>query len=93
MISQRLSRRIQKHHIPIAFLSIAAAALLYFTRSYPDVITRLSFATAYPALALLGITLIIGRWRTVWKLPIQSSMDVRRDIGIWQASLASFMPS
>ena len=90
MISQRLSRRLVRHHLPIALISIAAAAILYVTRPYPDVITRLSFATAYPALALMGLTLIIGPWRMLRKLSVQSSMDFRRDIGIWAGIFGVF---
>jgi len=56
---------------------------LYVTRSYPDVISRLSFATAYPALALLALTLAVGPWRTLQGKPAVLSLDLRRDIGIW----------
>ncbi|MEP6604866.1 MAG: hypothetical protein ABJA60_01970 [Nitrosospira sp.] len=50
--------------------------MLYTTRSYPDVITRLSFASAYPALVLLaGNRLAI-------------SLDFWRYIGIWAGILA-----
>lgn len=50
-------------------------------------ITRLSFATAWPALVLLTVTLLIGPWRTLQdKAPILSQ-DLRRDIGIWGGTL------
>lgn len=83
----RMKSRLWRHHLPLALLSAAACGILYVTRPYPDVITRLSFATAWPALALLAATLIIGPWRTLQgKAPILSQ-DLRRDIGIWGGSL------
>jgi len=90
MISKRLARRLVTHHLPIGCISIGAAALLYVTRPYPDVITRLSFATAYPALVLVGLTLVIGPWRILRKLAVQSSMDLRRDFGIWAGMFGVF---
>lgn len=86
-MSARMTSRLWRHHLPLALLSVAACGILYVTRPYPDVITRLSFATAWPALALLTSTLIIGPWRTLQgKAPILSQ-DLRRDIGIWGGSL------
>jgi sulfoxide reductase heme-binding subunit YedZ len=71
------------HHLPIACASAVCALILYFTRPYADVITRLSFATAYPALGLLAATLVIGPWNLLRKEPNPTSSDPRRDIGIW----------
>ena len=86
-MSPRLRRRLWRHHLPLVLLSAASVWLLYATRSYPDVITRLSFATAWPGLVLLTVTLLIGPWRTLrGKAPILSQ-DLRRDIGIWGGSL------
>lgn len=90
MISKRLARRLVTHHLPIGCISVGAAVLLYVTRPYPDVITRLSFATAYPALVLIGLTLMIGPWRMLRRLPVQSSMDLRRDFGIWAGMFGVF---
>lgn len=90
MISQRLARRLVTHHLPIGLVSIAATYLLYVTRPYPDVISRLGFASAYPALILVAVTLIIGPWRLLRRLPIQSSMDLRRDFGIWAGLFSVF---
>src|SRR5690349_21408029 len=87
-MTARMKSRLWRHHLPLALLSAAACWILYVTRPYPDVITRLSFATAWPALALLAATLIIGPWRILQgKAPILSQ-DLRRDIGIWGGSLA-----
>jgi len=82
-MSARMQRRILWHHLPFGALSAFAIWVLYITRPYPDVITRLSFATAWPGLVLLAVTLVIGPWRTLrGKAPVLSS-DLRRDIGIW----------
>ncbi len=69
----------------IAAVSIAA---LYATREYTDVISRVSFATAYPALVLLAITLLIGPWNWLRRKPNPVSSDLRRDLGIWAGLLA-----
>src|ERR1700730_10476942 len=82
-MSPRLQHRLWRHHLPLALLSAGTAGFLYVTRPYPDVITRLSFSPAWPALVLLTVTLLIGPWRSVrGKLPALS-VDLRRDIGIW----------
>ena len=68
-------------------LSAASVAALYFTRPDADVLSRASFATAYPALGLLAATLLIGPWNLLRKLPNPPSSDLRRDIGIWAGIL------
>ena len=83
MISPRLSRRLVRHHLPIGLVTLASAFALYSTRSYPDVITRLSFASAYPALILLTATLIIGPLKMLAGDRLAISFDIRRDVGIW----------
>jgi len=83
----RMKSRLWRHHLPLALGSMAVIFLLYVTRPYADVITRLSFSTAWPALLLLAAALIIGPWRTLQgKAPILSQ-DLRRDIGIWGGTL------
>ena len=83
LINRRLARRLLIHHAPIAMVCVASAILLYITRPYRDVITRLSFATAYPALGLLSATLLIGPWNLLRARPSLVSNDLRRDLGIW----------
>ena len=78
-----MQRRVLRHHLPLAVLSASAVALLCVTRTYPDVISRLSFSTAWPALLLLATTLLIGPWRMLRGKPAVLSSDLRRDIGIW----------
>jgi sulfoxide reductase heme-binding subunit YedZ len=86
-MSPRFLNRLWRHHLPLGLANAACAWALYVTRDYSDVLTRLSFATAYPALALLAVTLIIGPWRTLSGRPNTLSIDLRRDIGIWAGIL------
>jgi methionine sulfoxide reductase heme-binding subunit len=83
----RLLPRIWRHHLPLFLLSFASVAVLYQTRPYPDVLSRASFATAYPALALLATTLLIGPWNLLRRRANAVSSDLRRDIGIWAGLL------
>jgi len=79
----RLLPRIWRHHLLLFLLSFVSVAVLYQTRPYPDVLSRASFATAYPALALLATTLLIGPWNLLRSRANPVSSDLRRDIGIW----------
>lgn len=83
MVSSRLSRRLLRHHLPLALLSLVSGYGLYVTRSYAQVIPRLSFASAYPALLLLCLTLLLGPWKLLAGVRLAASFDLRRDIGIW----------
>lgn len=44
---------------------------------------KASFATAYPALALLAATLLVGPWNVLRRRQNPVSSDLRRDVGIW----------
>ena len=57
--------------------------LLYITRLYKDIVTRLSFATAYPAIILLSVTLLTGPMNVLLRRRNPVSSDLRRDVGIW----------
>lgn len=61
--------------------------MLYATRPYKDVLSKASFATAYPAMVLLSATLLTGPWNVIRKSPNPVSSDLRRDLGIWAAIL------
>lgn len=95
MISRRMSRRLLRHHLPLGIVTIGSAGALYFTRPYGDVITRLSFASAWPGLVLITLTLLIGPFRA-WRArqsPARTgakSQDFRRDVGIWAGIVGIF---
>jgi len=80
---KRLRYRLVVHHLPLLFVSATSIAILYDTRTYTDVLSRASFATAYPALALLTATLLIGPLNILRGKRNPISSDLRRDIGIW----------
>jgi sulfoxide reductase heme-binding subunit YedZ len=84
MATKRLTRRLVRHHLPLALIVSAAGAVLYVTRpEAADTISRLSFATAYPALALLAATLMVGPLKLLTRGQAPASQDLRRDFGIW----------
>ena len=83
----RLPSRLLRHHLPLLVLSFVSVATLYSTRPYSDVISRASFATAYPALALLATTLLVGPWNVLRRTANPVSSDLRRDLGIWAGIL------
>ncbi len=86
-IRNRLKVRLITHHLPLLLLSGAVVAALYFTRPYTDALSRASFATAYPALALLAATLFVGPWNLLRRRANPVSSDLRRDLGIWAGIL------
>ncbi len=83
MLSARMHRRIIRHHLPLALLCFSSGYILYVTRTYPQIIPRLSFASAYPAIILLCVSLMIGPWKILTGDRGATSFDLRRDIGIW----------
>ena len=90
MISPRLQRRLVRHHLPLGILSIGSGAVLFLTRPYSDVITKLSFASAWPGLVLIAFTLLIGPFKQIWGRNVAVSQDFRRDIGIWAGMVGVF---
>lgn len=50
---------------------------------------RASMATGYASVGLMAIALIIGPWRLRRGGSATTSLDARRDIGIWSAALAA----
>ena len=85
----RLQPRLWRHHLPLLLISFLCVAALYSTRPpQEDVISRASFATAYPALVLLAATLLVGPWNWLRSKPNPVSTDLRRDLGIWAGILA-----
>ncbi|HEU4636213.1 MAG TPA: ferric reductase-like transmembrane domain-containing protein [Edaphobacter sp.] len=86
--TRRTQKRLVSHHLPLLAVSAVGVAALYVTRPYKDVLTRLSFATAYPALVLLALTLLIGPWCLLQGRKTPVSSDWRRDVGIWAGILS-----
>jgi sulfoxide reductase heme-binding subunit YedZ len=86
--ANRLAPRLFRHHVPLLILSFVMVAALYATRPYKDILSRASFATAYPALLLLAATLLIGPWNLLRRRGNPVSSDLRRDIGIWAGILS-----
>lgn len=76
-----------RHHVPLLIASSITVVTLYATRPYKDVVTKVSFATAYPALVLLVLTLLVGPWNLLRQKKTPVSSDLRRDIGIWAGLL------
>lgn len=85
----RLRRRLLVHHLPLLVASAGAVTWIYVTRRYSDVVMRASFATAYPALILLLVTLAIGPLNILLRRRNPVSIDLRRDVGIWAGILAA----
>jgi sulfoxide reductase heme-binding subunit YedZ len=83
MLTVRLQERLLRHHLPLGLASLAGAWLFYSLRPVTDVISRLSFATAYPAFILLAVTLLIGPFKLLLGERLAVSLDLRRDVGIW----------
>jgi sulfoxide reductase heme-binding subunit YedZ len=67
----------------LASLSLLAGAAVFVSLSSDDPLWRVSMATAYVGLALLGISLILGPWNVLRRRPNPVSTDLRRDVGIW----------
>jgi sulfoxide reductase heme-binding subunit YedZ len=85
---KRLIRRLLIHHLPLLALSGAGVFLFYVMRPIRDAITRVSFATAYPALIFIAATLLIGPWNLLRGKRNPVSSDWRRDLGIWAGILS-----
>jgi sulfoxide reductase heme-binding subunit YedZ len=84
---KRLKLRLILHHLPFFASSAGVVLLLYFTRPYRDFWMKASFSTAYPALFLLLLTLVIGPFNVLTRKRSPVSSDLRRDIGIWAGIL------
>lgn len=83
MPSFRYWRRRTLRHCTLAALSLSAGATLYVALASDDPLWKLSMATAYVGLALLGVSLAIGPWNVLRRRPNPVSTDLRRDVGIW----------
>jgi methionine sulfoxide reductase heme-binding subunit len=82
---RRMQRRLLSHHLPLALASSMLIAMFFQFVTSPDPRFRLSMATAYTALILLGGTLLTGPINVLKSRPNPISTDLRRDLGIWAA--------
>lgn len=59
--------------------------LITFAAFFPtrDVVSRISIGSAYSALLLAGLALVLGPWNVLKKYANPVSFDLRRDVGIW----------
>lgn len=81
-------RRIARQFL-IALATLASTALFWWLFSARrDLISRLSIATAYPALFLTGAAVLLGPWNVIRGRANPVSFDVRRDVGIWAGIMA-----
>lgn len=79
-----------RRHVVLALVSAALAAAIFCVLSSPDGIFKLSMASAYAGLVLLGASLIVGPWNVLRSRPNPVSTDLRRDIGIWAGLVGIF---
>lgn len=82
-LTQRSQYRLLRHHLSLALASGALISLLYSVGRSDFVLQRLSLATGYLGLALLGATLVIGALDLLRGRRNPVSTDLRRDVGIW----------
>jgi methionine sulfoxide reductase heme-binding subunit len=75
--------------VVIALANFACMAVFWELFSIRrDVISRLSIATAYPALFLTAAAVSIGPWNVLRGRMNSVSFDLRRDLGIWAGMMA-----
>lgn len=80
-------RRRIRRHIGLAVASAALTAGVFYLVQSEQALVRLSMATAYVGLALLGAALATGPSNVLRSRPNPVSTDLRRDIGIWAGVL------
>lgn len=76
------------YHLTAFVIAGTSSTVFYFFFSKRDLISRLSIATAYAAVALTGFALLLGPWNVIRSQPNPVSFDFRRDIGIWAGIFA-----
>lgn len=90
MGSRRARRRLVRHHVPAAIAcAVVLGAVMTTIPATRTAAFRWSMATAYASLALLGATLVVGPLAVLRGRPNPVSTDLRRDLGIWAAAMAT----
>ena len=79
-------RRLRRH-LGLGLGSVALTAAVFALVRSDVVMVRLSMASAYAGLAMLGVTMAIGPWNVLRSRPNPVSTDLRRDFGIWAGVL------
>lgn len=80
-------RRRSRRHLGLALASAALTGAMFWLVRSDVTMVRLSMASAYAGLALLGVTMATGPWNILRRRPNPVSTDLRRDIGIWAGVL------
>jgi len=90
--SGRMSKNRRRQRLPHHILfSVGSVGLtLIFMRLFPDrdLVSGLSIGTAYAALFLMAMTLLLGPLNVLRKRANPVSFDLRRDCGIWAGIVA-----
>ena len=86
-MNTRTKRRIVYHMVAVGIAG-TCSAVIYLLFSKRDFISRLSIATAYGAIALTSLALVLGPWNVIRSQPNPVSSDLRRDTGIWAGIFA-----
>ena len=79
----RLRSRIPRHHVPLGIIAVGLTGLLYWLFPGDDPLWKFSISTAYVSLVLLAMTLLLGPFNILTGRRNTTSIDLRRDIGIW----------
>ena len=86
----RVSPRVRRvlGHLLLALVAAAISALVWRLFPKRDLLSRLSIASAYAALAFLMAVLLLGPINVLRRRPNPVSFNLRRDLGIWAGILA-----
>lgn len=76
------SKRIRQN-IVLGLFSVLVILGIYFSMASKDATYRLSMATAYSSLALIGCSLMLGPWNVFRNRSNPINSNFRRDVGIW----------
>lgn len=80
-------RRRFRRHLGLGLAGATLTAGIFWLVRSDVTMVRLSMASAYAGLALLGVTMAIGPWNVLRSRPNPVSTDLRRDFGIWAGVL------
>ena len=81
-------RRIAVHLIIALTTLICTVVFWRLFSDRRDLISHISIATAYPALFLTAVAVVLGPWNVLRRRPNPVSFNLRRDVGIWAGIMA-----